>query len=147
MNEPPDPRSRLLADLFPADGPEGGLAHFARAAARHARRRRSRQRLSGAGAAIAGAAAVLAVFFSRPDLRTVRSSTVEPGVRAASGLQSDGSRAASATGAEAARLASAARPAGYEIISDDELIADLHDRPLLVLGTKATGRKIVLLQP
>jgi len=35
---------------------------------------------------------------------------------------------------------------GYEVISDDELIAEVHDRPLLILGTKAEGRKIVLIQ-
>lgn len=34
---------------------------------------------------------------------------------------------------------------GYEIISDDELVAQVHDRPLLVLTEKNGSKKIVLL--
>ena len=38
-----------------------------------------------------------------------------------------------------------AAPAGYEIISDEELIATLRDRPLLVLPQENGTKKIVLL--
>ena len=41
-------------------------------------------------------------------------------------------------------LAPVARP-GYEIISDDELVAQLKDRPLLVLPQENGAKKIVLL--
>jgi len=36
-------------------------------------------------------------------------------------------------------------PAAYEVISDDELVALLHDRPLLVLPQENGAKKIVLL--
>ncbi len=43
-----------------------------------------------------------------------------------------------------APIATVAKPA-YEIISDDELLATLRDRPLLVLPQENGGKKIVLL--
>jgi hypothetical protein len=38
-----------------------------------------------------------------------------------------------------------ARTPAYEVISDDELLADLHDRPLLVLRNKNGDRQFVML--
>lgn len=38
-------------------------------------------------------------------------------------------------------------PAGYEIISDAELLAQLHDRPLLVLEKQNGTKEFVLLSP
>ena len=37
-------------------------------------------------------------------------------------------------------------PRGYEIISDDQLLAELHDRPLLVMQSANGAREFVLLQ-
>jgi hypothetical protein len=61
-------------------------------------------------------------------------------------LQSRARREAGASISMGTQAPAAAGHPGYEIISDDELIADLNDRPLLILGNKQTGRQLVVLQ-
>lgn len=116
MNKKPDRREQLLAELFHANWTEGPTGNFARLAAAHARRRRFARR-SLAG--IGAAAAILALLF----LASVRRSPSPQAVNVPT----------KAT-------------AGYEIISDDELLAQLHDRPLLAVREENGTRKFVLLE-
>ncbi len=129
MTEKPDPRTRLIADLFHEDWEKGMASDFARSAALQVRRRRVRRRTFLAAALTTGAAAALAILLVRSDVR----------------MGANGNGAVPMIGP--AQVQTAAAHPGYEIISDDELIADLRDRPLLILGNKDTGRKFVVLQP
>jgi hypothetical protein len=112
MNEKPDSRTRLLADLFHENWAEGPPATAALRAAASARRRRARQRLFLTTGAMA---AVLALALTRPASKP------------------------------AVRPAAAARAAAYEIISDDELLADVSDRPLFATRASDGAREIVVL--
>ena len=118
MSDEHDKHAKLLADTFHENWNAGPAATFARAAAAHARRRRRTR----ASLAVAGAAAAVAagLFFS---LR------IQPTP-------------------EAAHLAPPpllATNHGYEIISDDELLKLLRDRPILILEKGGDTREIVLL--
>jgi hypothetical protein len=114
MNNPPDDRTRLLAEMLHGDWTSGPAAEMARRAAAHARLRRTVRRSAVAAGVVAAIAVTL--FFSprRPAL------------------------------APASVVTTAAKPA-YEIISDEELLATLRDRPLLVLPQENGTKKIVLL--
>lgn len=115
MSEHPAPREKLLAELFQGDWAEGPAGGFARAAAAHARRRR-RLRRGLTGAGAVAAVASLLVF---------------------------GSIRRGGPGAEP--LSHSARTATYDVISDEELLTRMHDRPVLVLPQQDGTKKIVLL--
>jgi hypothetical protein len=119
MNKPGDKNAKLLAETFHGEWTSGAPADLARAAAAHARRRRSvRQALMTATAGVALVAVGLTVW---------PKSAVLP---------------APATMATTKLTAVATR--GYEIISDDELLARLVDQPLLVVK-RANGTKEITL--
>ncbi len=120
MNSRPDNRTRLLAETLEGDWATGPAAAMARRAAAHARRRRAAKH---AGLALVATAAVATIIFfgTRARLPDVARSAPEVAV------------------------VSPAAHAGYEIISDDELIATLRDRPLLVLPQENGSKKIVVL--
>lgn len=114
MNNQPDRRTKLLAELFHEDWATGRLSDLARVAAAHARRRRRiRRSLIVAGTAAAIAIASLLPYF--------RSTPVKSAVFAKPSL-------------------------AYEIISDDELLTLLHDRPLLVIPEQDGTRRFVVLE-
>ena len=117
MSKPSDNRDRLVAELFHTEWTDGPGAEFARQAAAAARRHRAIRRATVTGGTLAAAAIALIVarFPERP--------------------------AAQAAG-PAAR---SPRPPAYQTISDDELLAALRDRPVLVLPDGRGGKKIVLL--
>lgn len=121
MNDSRHDRDALLAAAFEDDWVDGRSAAFAAAAARTARRRhRTRQAMYGA--AVAGLVAICAlVTWRQPPL----------------------SRAPIVTTAAPASVATASR--GYVVISDDELLAQLRDRPLLVVKKDDGAHEIMLL--
>lgn len=121
MNKPADKEAKLLAETFHEEWTAGAPAAFARAAAAHARnRRRMRQGIAATVGGIAMAAVCLAVWPRRATpLPPVAPSMVPPPV--------------------------AAR--GYEIISDDELLAQLRDHPVLVVKRTNGTKEITLLEP
>jgi hypothetical protein len=116
MSDSPNHRTRLLADTLQGDWATGPAAAMARHAAAHARRRRT---LKHATLTLIAAAAVAAALLIGNRTRA----PVAPGTAA---------------------VAQSAH-AGYEIISDDELVMLLKDRPLLVLPQENGSKKIVLL--
>jgi hypothetical protein len=114
MNDQPDRRTKLLAELFHEDWATGPLSDLARIGAAHARRRRRIRR----SLAITGSTAALAIAGT---LAYFRLAPVKPGA--------------------------AAKPSpAYEIISDDELLALLRDRPLLVIPQPDGTRRFVVLE-
>ena len=115
MNEKTDPRTRLIADLFQGDWAEGPAAAGALQAAAYARRRRARQRLLLTAGTAAGMAAVLVFALVHPDSSSTRHRVDVPKVSA------------------------------YQIISDDELLAEVSDRPLLALREPGGARQILVL--
>jgi len=128
MSRKPDPKSRLIAELFHDDWVNGSTSRLALEAASHVRRRRSLRRAFMA-AALTPCALYVAFLVARfGDLSGVKAIAQAPPERAVGAPAGPGHK-------------------GYEIISDDELIADLRDRPLLVLGSLETGRQLVLIQP
>ena len=127
MNEKPDPRARLVAETFNDDWGAGPAAGFALAAAALARRRRRLHRTLYVGSAVALAVAS-AVFLQR-----VRTPVAAPIATAAPDLP-----------VRVAELASKFSPA-FEVISDEQLFAELRGRPLLILPQSPDGRRIVLL--
>lgn len=117
MNEPPNPHTRLLAETFHNDWATGPARAMALRAAAQVRRRRLIRRSALAGAA---SCVVLAwiMFANRPrSTPTVAPVAVAP-----------------------------ATPA-FEIITDEQLFAELRDRSLLVLPNEKNGPRIVLLGP
>ncbi|MEO5961024.1 MAG: hypothetical protein ABIR80_18105 [Opitutaceae bacterium] len=113
MNNNRDRDAKLLAETFHADWDTGPAATFARAAAATARRRRTlRHTFAATAAALAIGAFTLVATRPEPLATSVR--------------------------VPVAKTAIPQR--GYEIISDDELLAQLHDRPLLVVQ-RAGGKK------
>lgn len=115
MSEKPDQHTRLLADTFHENWTEGPVALYAREAAAQARRSRGLRQSFIAAAATAGIAAIL--VFSLSDRSTPRRESL---------------------------VQSMVQPA-YEIISDEELLTQLRDRPLLVMHNENGTRKFVLL--
>lgn len=116
MNKQDDQESRLLAETFQTDWETGPTAGYARAAAAYARRRHRFRSALVAAGTTAGLAAVLAFAL----LHRPAPLRLAPAVAKAA-------------------------PA-YEIISDDELLAQLHDRPLLAMRQANGTRKFVLLE-
>ena len=123
-------RDALLADSFHEAWTSGAPAEFARAAARSARRRRAGFRAAAISATFATVALAWAVFV-RP---ASRPSSVPPAP----------SRTAAVESAPARAPAPAAR--GYEIISDEELLAQVRDRALLAV-TRENGRREIVVLP
>lgn len=118
MNDKNDPHARLVAETFHDDWSEGPASEFALSAAAHARTRRTQRRSAVAGVALAMIASVL-FFFARQHHHAP---------------------------ALAAPLASTVKSVpAYEIISDDELITLLRNRPLLILPQERADRRFVLL--
>lgn len=127
MSEQPDPRTRLVAEAFHDDWASGPASAFARSAAAHVRRRRAlRRALLAGGAGALLLAAILAGNRDRP--------------AASVNLAAKPSREITAPPA----LLSVVSPA-FEIISDDELMQQLRDRPVLVLPRPNGTREFVLL--
>ena len=117
MNDPHDNDTKLLAAAFHDDWSEGRTADFARAAAAHARgRRRIRRTLSTAGVGTVLTVAAFVTLRSTPP--TLPSHAANPPATAAP---------------------------GYEIISDEQLLAQLRDRPILVVRAENGSREIVVL--
>jgi len=115
MNEKPDFRTRLVADLFQGDWSQGPAAAASREAAAWVRRRRARQRFLLSAGAAAGMAAVLLLALAHPEGKPSR-----------------------------APVAPRRTPA-YQVISDEELLADVSDRPLLALREPGGASRIVVL--
>jgi hypothetical protein len=120
MNKHHDDRSKLLAETFLNDWTEGAPAHFAHAAAAHARFRRRVRRATALAAAIVVVAAI--AFVVTPHERTPP------------------------TPVAAANVAPKPAPRGYEIISDEELLNQLRDRPLFVVKTQSGHNQVVVLE-
>jgi hypothetical protein len=118
MNRNRDRDARLLAETFHADWATGHASVFARAAAANARHRRTLRHTLGA--------TVAAIAIGAFTFLATRHSTLPP--------------------VQPIAEKSAVTSRGYEIISDDELLAQLHDRPLLVVK-KENGEKEFLLLP
>lgn len=120
MNNHRDQKEKLLAEAFHGEWNDGTMTGFALEAARHARRRTRVRRSFAVVGATAGIAAAL-VFALKHQ-----------------------------TGAEnhpAVSVATVQAPVApaYEIISDEELLAQLKDQPLLVVQKKDGSREFVLL--
>ena len=119
MNDQNNRHAKLIADTFHADWETGRPAAFAREAAAVARRRhRVRRSLRAAGTAAVIAVAAF-VLLRRP--------SPHPPAFAGS-----------------AKPVAASR--GYEILSDDELLAQVHDQPLLVLKKENGTRQIIVIE-
>jgi hypothetical protein len=120
MNETPDKHAKLLAETFHGDWESGQPAAFARVAANAARRRHlARRSLQAACAATITAIAVV-IALTRPSAPPLPSSARAPVAQQKSH--------------------------GYEIISDEELLAQVRDRPLLALKKANGTREIVVLE-
>ena len=120
MSKPRDNYTDLLAETLADDWANGPTAAFARKAAAKARNRR-RFKIA---ASVASSAAVvaLALFVS------LRRPPAPPPERSVA----------------VQRVLTAVKP-GYEIISDDELLTQLRDRPLLALKNADGTRELVVL--
>ena len=115
MNKNSGDREKLLAELFHGEWPDGPAAQFARRAAALARRRRRYRHAFIITGAAAGIIAVWAISLRHLPSPSPRTPVV-------------------------------ASPApAYEIISDDEFLAQLKDRPLLVTRGKNGAREFVVL--
>jgi len=106
MNERPDPKSRLIADLFHEDWDSGSASRLALEAAAQVRRRRVLRR-GAIAATLSTCALLLAVMVARGSSRSVLKPAIE----------SSPERVPVPLAVQTHK--------GYEIISDDELIADL----------------------
>jgi len=123
MSDRDDNDARLLAETFHDDWASGRTAEFARSAAAHVRRRRRIQgTLSLAGAA--AAAVALAVFVARDRWAA--------------------SQRAPAIAARATTAVAITR--GYDIISDEDLLAQLRDRPVLAVMRANGTRELFVLE-
>lgn len=139
MSEKTDPRTRLVAETFHDDWASGPAHAFALRAAASARRRRSARRLViGTGLM----AAVLALFFLTA--RPPAVAPLDPSVSVAPVAPTLAPSPSSTPVTAPAPLLSKTFPA-FEIISDDELFAALHGRPLLILPGEREDRRIVVL--
>ncbi|HUR60518.1 MAG TPA: hypothetical protein VM029_22550 [Opitutaceae bacterium] len=117
MNNRDDKNAKLLAETFHDDWTAGPASGFARAAAAHARRRRNVRRTVSAATAAAALAAI--ALLTRHE--------VAPPAR---------------------NVAPAPAPIvaiAYEILSDDELLARVHNQPLLVVKKLDGTREITVL--
>lgn len=130
MSNRSDYDERLLAETFCGDWAEGRAADFARVAAAHARARR-RARRAFAALGVAALAALLTFSTSR---------RVAPAPASAHEL---------AVTVPPHRPEATQTPTlsagGYEVISDEELLAHLREQPVFVLKKHDGSREIVLL--
>jgi hypothetical protein len=117
MNNRNDQHAKLLAETFQGDWETGQSAAFARVAAKAVRRRQlARSSLRVGGAIVAIGAAM---FVARE--KSLPSPRIQP-------------------------PQAVAQDRGYEIISDEELLAQVRDRPLLALKKANGTREIVVLE-
>ena len=124
MNFRPDHEDRLLAEAFHPDWETGRTAEFARQAAAAVRRRRALRR-SFCAAGVAAVVVLAALSHRRSTPETIVSRPPENPRAATARIQT----------------------VGYEIISDDQLLAELRDRPVLVVRQSNGTRSVVVLQP
>lgn len=117
MNRKADDCSKLMAEAIHGDWDAGPIAQFARAAATHARRRRRTRQGAAVAALVTAIAAILIVGPSRP---------MDPEPLAV------------------APRTEATDP-GYEIISDQELLAQLEGQPILIVKHESGESEIVVL--
>lgn len=116
MIERPDHRTKLLAETVHGDWAEGPVADFARRAAAHARRRRRlRRSFQAVGATVCLIVATFATYLHQPSRSRQNAKPPEH------------------------------KTPAYEIISDEELLTELHDRPLLAMKKENGTREFVLL--
>jgi hypothetical protein len=118
MSKHEDNESKLLADAFHDDWQNGPTAGFARRAAARARRQ---SRVRNALPVAAACAVAVAIGF------IVKREHPAPSLPDQRGVQQKISGR------------------GYEIISDEELLTQLRDRPLLVVRKENGAREFVLL--
>ncbi|CAN5606835.1 hypothetical protein BH18VER1_BH18VER1_21800 [soil metagenome] len=112
-------RAQLVANLFHDDWDYGVAAKYARIAAARARRARRIRRSVGATGVVLLLGSVALIFLKPPsDVPEVIS-----------------------------RTAVDTQPRGYEILSTDELLTQLHDRPLLVFEEAGEAQAVLLDQP
>lgn len=139
MSDQPDPRTRLVAETFHDEWASGPAHAFALRAAASARRRRTaRHVLTGAG--VAATAAVVFWFTSRPSLPAGPISPAPAVIATATPAPSPAPAASSALLTTGSKISPA-----FDVISDEELFAALHDRPLLILPRESAERRIVVL--
>ena len=130
MKNKPDPRAQLFSDAFQEDWADGPMHAFALRAAAAARRRRLRQQFGAGGAIVA---LVVTILFSAKSM--IESSPAR--------VAAPFAHAAKTTAADT--TASITAEPAYEIISDDELIAALRGRPMLILPDAPNGPRVVVL--
>jgi hypothetical protein len=120
MTEKPDPRARLVSEVFGDDWGTGPASAFARSAAAYVRQRRRRRRNAVAVAGVAALAALVFAAYLRPHQEPALApvSEVKPGTKAT--------------------------PL-FEIISDEQLMAELRDQPLLILPQDDGSARFVVL--
>lgn len=128
MNDRPDPRSRLLAEAFSDDWNGGDARVFALRAAAHVRRRRRTRRT------LLSAAAVVVVIGAL-SFSTRNTHPASPATK---------TNAAESSRPESTAPLSKVSPA-FEIISDEELFANLQAHPLLILPDQPAERRYVVL--
>ena len=116
MTEKSTHHAQLLADTLHQDWTHGPMARYAPQAAAHARQRRRLRHGLRSVGALAGIAAVLMLSFTFREPR-----------------------------APVGPLDSKPSPS-YQIMSDDELLAQLPDQPLLIFPHRDGTREIVLLE-
>jgi hypothetical protein len=116
MSEKPSNRTELIAEAFHENWNDGHLADLALRAAAHARQRRRMRHGFQIGSAITCVAAILLMLNSTHQLQPV-----QPTLRQITPV-----------------------PA-YEIISDEELFAELKDHALLAVKNENGARELVLL--
>lgn len=119
MRERTSSRAQLVANLFHDDWDNGVAAKYARIAAARARTARRIRRSVGATGVVVLLGSVALIFLKPP-----------------SGPPQVTSRTAVDT-----------QPRGYEIISTDELLMQLHDRALLVFEEAGQRHAVLLDQP
>ena len=117
MNKHEPEREKMLAEAFHGEWSAGLAAGMARRAAAVARRRHAGRRALFATGTAAGIAAALILSLRHPAVMPRENPAAENSTPA------------------------------YEIISDDELLAQLKDQPLLVIRGENGAREFVLLDP
>lgn len=140
MNNARDPRDRLLAAAFEDDVATTTPAMYARAAAASARRRHRLRRTTFAAAATI-AIALTALVSSRPRSDAEITPTGHATTRRVAKVDT---RAADAMPAATA-VTNEASPRGYEIISDEQLLAHLPDQSLMLVKNADGTSELVAL--
>lgn len=134
MTEKNDPRTHLVAETFHDDWATGPASAMARRAAAHARRRRLVKQLALPGAAALAIALAGLVFFTNRVNNAVSSPIASAPPLPVSPLPAP---------TAPVLLSKVAIP--FEIISDEELFAELRGRPVLELPQEHGARRVVVL--